>query len=143
MKQIFLFCVLFFLFGIAAIVFGQLKETVILGKWQNENKKMTIEFYKSGATYSAKIVQLAEPTDEAGHPRLDVNNPDPQLRQQPLIGTVIVYGLIFDGSQWKNGTIYLPKRGITANCSVHIDGRKLKIEASKGFYSETKIWSRL
>jgi hypothetical protein len=53
--------------------------------------------FKASTGYAAKIVWMAKPNDEKGKPLLDTKNPNPSLRKNPLIGTVLLYNLQFDG----------------------------------------------
>jgi uncharacterized protein (DUF2147 family) len=136
MKQFLLFI---FLVGFIATGKTQPAGDQILGQWQNEQKNLTVEFYKNGETYSAKIVNIISPNGETV---LDKNNPDRKKRNQPLAGTDLISGLEYSAGSWENGKLYLPKRGMYANCSLSIVNGQLHIAASKGMFSETKIWSR-
>lgn len=115
----------------------------IVGFWFNEDKTSKIEIYKSGETYSGKIVWLAEVEKNPGSKPKDKNNPNSKLREREIIGLVILSNLKYSGGIWKDGTIYTPKRGAYADCKVELmaDG-KLKITASKSGFTKTQIWSR-
>ena len=91
----------------------------ILGLWNTEKKDAKIKVYKCGAKYCGKIDWLKEATYPAGSkegapgtPILDHNNPDPELRKKPLIGSPILINFIFAGDNlWKNGKIYNSDNG--------------------------------
>jgi len=136
MKQLLLFL---FLIGFIATGKAQSGGDRILGLWQNEQKNLTVEFYKNGETYSAKIVTIISPNGEM---LLDKNNPEKKKRNQPLVGTDLISGLEYSSDVWKNGKIYAPKRGIYLNCKITVQDNELHITASKGILSETKIWTR-
>jgi uncharacterized protein (DUF2147 family) len=127
-----------------AIIFAQTSADVINGIWQNEKKTIKIEFFKTSAGYSAKIIWMEDANNENGKPKLDTENPNPSLRKNPLIGTVIIYNLKYDGKKsYRSGKIYAPKRGMTADCVVTmVSTNEISISAKKGFFSETKNWTR-
>ncbi len=93
----------------------------ILGVWNTEDKDAKIEIYKCGIKYCGKILWLQEPTyppdskeGAPGTPKLDQNNPNPELRKTPLIGLPILLDFMFDGNNsWKKGKIYNSESGKT------------------------------
>ncbi len=93
----------------------------ILGIWNNEEKDARIEIFKCGEKYCGKVVSLTEPNYPAGSkvgipgtPKLDRHNPAPALRARPIVGLQVMNDFVFAGdSQWKDGTVYDPKRGKT------------------------------
>jgi len=69
----------------------------IFGRWSvtgnPEGRNTKVESFKCDSNYCGKIVELREPhypaDDEggmAGNPKVDRNNPDPELRTRPLLG---------------------------------------------------------
>ncbi len=91
----------------------------IVGLWNTEKKDAKIEIYKCGAKYCGKIAWLKDPDYPVGSkegapgtPILDHNNPDPELRKKPLIGTRILIDFMFAGDNlWKDGKIYNSDNG--------------------------------
>ncbi|MBP1639383.1 MAG: hypothetical protein H6Q17_966 [Bacteroidetes bacterium] len=128
----------------SAIIFAQTNVDAINGIWQNDKKNIKIEFFKTTIGHSAKITWMEQANDENGKPKLDTKNPNPALRKNPLVGTVIIYNLKYDRKKtYSSGKIYAPKRGITANCMVTmISNNEISISAKKGIFSETKNWTR-
>jgi uncharacterized protein (DUF2147 family) len=87
---------------------------------------------------------LAEDNDKKGQPLLDVKNPNPALRKNPLVGTLIVYGLQLEGGVYTKGKIYAPKRGVVVDGSAKLlSENKLEITGKKGLMSNSQIWTRL
>ena len=121
---------------------AQNKGDEVLGRWVNEQKTSKIEFVREGDCYVGKLVWMAEANDASGKPKTDCNNPDAGKRNQPLVGSTLISGLSYANEKWTGGKLYLPKRGMYANCSLSIVNGQLHISASKGMFSETKIWSR-
>lgn len=127
---------------VSTAIKAQIPADKIVGVWLNEDKTTKIEIFKTGNTYSGKIVWLAQPDDANGKPRLDKNNPDPDKKNQKILGLTIISELKYSNNKWTGGTFYGPKRGQYANCSVKLKSGQLLITVSKGFLSETKIWTK-
>jgi len=91
----------------------------ILGVWNTAKEDAKIEIYKCGTKYCGKIIWLKEATYDAGSkegvpgtPILDHNNPNPELRKKPLIGSSILIDFVFTGDNlWKDGKIYNSENG--------------------------------
>jgi uncharacterized protein (DUF2147 family) len=102
----------------AAFAFAAGKDD-ILGLWNTEKKDAKIKIYKCGTKYCGKIAWLKEAAYPAGSkegvpgtPILDHNNPNPELRKKPLIGSPILIDFVFaDHDLWKNGKIYNADNG--------------------------------
>jgi uncharacterized protein (DUF2147 family) len=67
---------------------------------------------------------LRSPFDEDGCEWRDSRNPDPDLRDRPLIGLQILSGLhaADDDRSWSGGLIYDPTSGRTYRCTLELDG---------------------
>jgi uncharacterized protein (DUF2147 family) len=48
----------------------QTNSDAIIGSWFNQEKDGVVEIYKSGSTYSGKIVWMKTPNDENGNPKV-------------------------------------------------------------------------
>ena len=128
----------------------------VVGVWETEPDEhgyARIEIVRSGATYVGKIAWLSEPRfaddDEpewAGRPKTDRANPDPQLRQRPIVGLRILDGLEYvGGGQWKHGRIYDPSRGKTYRCQMKlVDDTTLRLRGFIGvsLFGRGTTWLR-
>ncbi|MCK9418022.1 MAG: DUF2147 domain-containing protein [Nitrospirae bacterium] len=93
----------------------------ILGVWNNQEKSAKIELFKCGDKYCGKLVELTEPNYPEGSregvpgtPKLDNNNPDPNLRKTPRLGLAILRDFAHAGeNKWAGGKVYDPKNGKT------------------------------
>ena len=101
----------------------------LIGIWQTadtENGCSHIEITRVGDEYEGRIVWLSKPRydedDERGMGGLEVidrENPDPQLREQPILGLRLMHSFIFDGKRkWKDGRIYDPENGKEYRCKL-------------------------
>ena len=144
------------LFMVAPLMAGD--GDAILGVWATDpdgnGGQAHIEIYAVGDLYSGKIVWLEEPLytaededGEEGEPKIDRNNPDPDLQSRPIMGLELMQGFKFDGKgTWKKGTIYDPDNGKTYKCKVRIgeDG-ELNVRGYIGvsMLGRTSVWTRV
>jgi len=137
-----IFCTLLFAFS-GFFIFGQNADAIV-GTYLKADGKSKIEFYKSGNTYSGKIVWLKEPNDEKGNPKKDVNNSDKSLRERPLMGLVNITGLKYDGEgKYIDGRAYRPVEGdeVKFKVTVKEDGT-ISATGSKYGFSRTETWKK-
>jgi uncharacterized protein (DUF2147 family) len=130
---------------IACQIIAQAQESPdnIIGVWLNEDNTNKIEIYNVDDTYSGKIVWIAQLENNPGLDPKDKNNPDPEKRNQSILGMDIITGLKYSNGKWKEGTIYTPKKGIYADCEVILPSEdQLILTVSKGFFSKTQKWKR-
>ncbi len=125
----------------------------ILGLWNLMNREAQFEIYKCGAEYCGKISYLREPDcpcEEkdglAGHPKMDLHNPDPALRGRTLLGLPLLEGFRYTGDHtWDGGRIYNPEDGRKYRCKLWLDGEnQLKVRGYIGFslLGKTETWIR-
>jgi uncharacterized protein (DUF2147 family) len=115
----------------------------ILGIWVTEDNSAWLEFSRSGKTFQARLIWLAEPNRPDGHPKTDRNNPDARLQNRTLLGIPVIWNLLFQDDKWVNGAIYSIKRGTIADCTVEMpDTQSLRIKVYKGILSGTQTWKR-
>ncbi len=99
------------------------------GTWAMKNGKVTVNVSDCGTGLCGTIVALKEPISKIdGKPKIDRENPDPSLRQRPLIGLSILVGMKAAGEgQWE-GAIYNPDDGKTYTGTVKLDGSTMKVQ---------------
>ena len=114
------------------------------GIWSMSNGKVTVRISSCGSNLCAKIVGLKEPISKIdGKPKIDRENPDPGLRQRPLIGLQILIGMKPAGDgNWK-GAIYNPDDGRTYSATVRLDGGAMKVKGCvAGVFCKTNTFLR-
>lgn len=100
----------------------------ILGLWQTDATDKGyahVEITRRDGLYEGRIVWLSEPDfpsgdPEAGRPKADRLNPDPELRGQPILGLQLMTGFRFADDTWKGGRIYDPETGKTYKCGIKL-----------------------
>ena len=118
--------------------------SVIAGTWLSGDGDGLIEIVRKGESISGHI--LGSATGESDRPDKDLNNPDPQLRERPLVGLQILGGFTYDGEgKWSGGQIYDPNSGNTYRCKLKlIDANTLKVRGFIGvsLLGRTETWKR-
>ena len=90
---------------------------------------------------------MRSPFDDEGCDLRDRNNPEPALRQRPVVGLEILHGLTpgADGT-WTDGRIYDPGSGSTYTCNIVLDGDdRLRLRGYIGIplLGRTTTWTRV
>ncbi|MCL2246420.1 MAG: DUF2147 domain-containing protein [Lentimicrobiaceae bacterium] len=125
------------------LVFGQ-SEDAIVGTYLKADGKSKVEFYKSGSTYSGKIVWLQQPNDKNGQPKKDVENSDKSLRERPLMGLITISGLKYAGAgSYIEGKAYRPAEGDEIKLKIKLNGDgTINVTGSKYGFSKTEVWKK-
>jgi uncharacterized protein (DUF2147 family) len=63
---------------------------------------------------------LKAPKDEKGQAKLDVKNPEANLKTRPILGLEMLKDFVYDDGKWVDGKIYDPKTGKTYSCNMNI-----------------------
>lgn len=107
--------------GLAAMT-GQALAESPTGTWRMSNGKVTVRVTPCGGGLCGRVVALKKPHDDKGRPRLDKENPNPALRQRPVVGLTILSNMRPDGHGTWSGTIYNPDDGNTYSSSLQLIG---------------------
>lgn len=112
--------------------------TSITGKWLTPAKDSIIEIAPCGPKMCGRVWKILKPKGDG----LDRNNPNPALRNRPILGGVAILSDFIDGgSQW-TGTIYDPRNGKSyrSNVAKNPDG-SLKVQGCIAFFCQTQTWT--
>lgn len=126
----------------------------IVGRWLNGKGVAIIEIYKADDQYNGKVVWLKErayPSDDpkgmAGRERIDRENPDPDLRDRPILGLVIMRNFVFDGqNSWSKGRVYDPENGKEYRGRMTLtspDALSLRGYVGLTVFGRTEKWTRV
>lgn len=133
---LFVFSVLLFSTSTSA----QVKAEAIVGEWLTAAKDGKVEIYKTDDKFFGKITWGNKKGSK------DTNNPDPKLRDQNLIGMVLLKNFVFNGKEkWEDGTIYDPNNGKTYSCVIRLkDSKTLEVRGYIGIslLGRTEVWTR-
>ena len=97
----------------------------IAGFWMSSQKNVIVEIYRDSLDFKGRVVWFDD-TDDTSNPmhlRMDMQNPDKNLRTQKIIGLVVLKGLTFNTrcKCWQNGQIYDTQSGKTWNASIELE----------------------
>jgi uncharacterized protein (DUF2147 family) len=139
MKKAFSFLVIVLL-AIQNLSAQKVNKDAIVGEWLSEAKDGRVQIYKVGEKFFGKVIWGKDGS------RKDVNNPDPKLKEQNIIGSVILKDFGFTGKAWEDGTVYDPKNGKTYSCAMKMpDANTLSIRGFIGFslLGRSTTWTRV
>jgi uncharacterized protein (DUF2147 family) len=124
-------------------------ETAPIGRWKTVDDatgsvNSVVVIWEESGTLSGRIEKLIPP---------DPHDPDPRcvrcegdMKNKPLIGLRILWGLRKSGDHWAGGVILDPDNGKTYRCFVDMQdgGEKLKVRGFIGFslLGRTQYWLR-
>lgn len=103
--------------AVAALSTAAQAAAPISGRWVTPSKDGVVEIYACGNAMCGKLAQFLK-APPGGNAQKDVNNPNPALRNRPLLGINLLSGFKADGNEWK-GHIYDPRNGNTYRSVVY------------------------
>lgn len=113
----------------------------ILGLWLTADQEGYVEITETSGVYQGTIVGGPDDTE-----RFDEKNPDPRLRDRPLLGLTIMTGFTSTGDgKWTGGRIYDPNNGKTYKCTLELgENGTLKVRGYVGisWFGRTETWTR-
>ena len=138
-------CLLFFALLSATPVGAQSPTPV--GVWLHANERIQVEIVSCGDRLCGNIVWFKWPNDAQGLPLVDLKNPNPALRERPLLGLAILSDLRRAGElTWEDGKIYNPDDGkdYRARMSIQRDGSlRVRAYVLLPLFGENQIWKRV
>jgi|EndMetStandDraft_9_1072997.scaffolds.fasta_scaffold46695_1 uncharacterized protein (DUF2147 family) len=112
----------------------------LIGVWRHPDNGSHIQIYSCGASACAKVASVTE----AG--RKDVHNPDPKLRDRPVVGVVIMNGGKKVGPLKWQGRLYNTLDGGTYSGTLELMSEKqLKLSGCVlgGLICDSRVWTRV
>lgn len=117
-----------------------------VGTWLHGNKRIKVAIAPCGDALCGSIVWFRWPNDAEGAPLVDLMNPNPALRDRPLLGLRVLDGLRPEGpGKWTGGRIYNPDDGVQyrAELTIGEDGdARIRAYVLLPLFGKTFIWTR-
>ena len=118
----------------------------LIGTWKTiddvtGDAKSHIEIYQDNGAFCGKIKSLLQ-----RDPDTVCESCKGVKKDQPLVGMVIMEGLIPHKNYWSNGTIMDPENGKTYKCKIYLESPdKLKVRGYIGIEAlgRNQYWTRL
>ncbi len=136
-----------FMAGATCLATGPALASDLTGVWLTAKGESEIEIAPCGDVFCGKILQILKPHNGQEGPSTDVNNPDPALRSQPILGLTILTGLksAGDANEWK-GSVYNPDDGKNYDVTLTLkhDGDVLNVEGCLAYIlCDSQKWTRV
>src|SRR5262245_14646778 len=118
-----------------------------VGLWYAEGGAAQVAIEPCGEALCGRVVWLRSPLDEDGCELRDRHNPEPGLRNRPVVGLEVLRGLSprADGT-WSDGRIYDPGSGNTYTCFASLENaNRLRLRGYLGIplIGRTTTWIRV
>lgn len=111
----------------------------VTGQWLTDEQDGIIEIGRCGDKICGRLARSLVPIKG---PPFDRHNPDPALRNRPIVGLPVLLGFIADGKVWR-GQIYDPRRGRHYKATLErIAGDRLKVRGCISVICRTIMWTR-
>jgi uncharacterized protein (DUF2147 family) len=119
------------------------------GNWLTEKKSGIVQVFPcwaGGDELCGKLVWFRIGPGDPNPGGLDLHNPDPARRDQPLCGLMFMYGFkSADPNNWEGGTVYDPESGNTYHATMKLqpDGA-LRLHGYIGIslIGASEVWTR-
>lgn len=113
----------------------------VAGNWLTEDRSAIIAVQPCGRQMCGSIAKILK--NRPGKPWTDAHNPDPKLRDRPVLGLTIVSGLNPAVDRWEGGRIYDPQSGKSYKSYIqpNADG-SLKVAGCILVFCQAQRWTR-
>lgn len=129
--------------GLAALAGSAEAAGTVQGVWLTQTGSGKVRIAPCGSKLCGTIVWVKNPLDKTtGKPQLDVKNPDPALRDRPIVGLQMIRDFkSVPGGRWAGGSIYDPESGKTyaSKLNLNPDGT-LKVEGCIAIICQAQTW---
>lgn len=118
------------------------------GRWLTEKKGAVVEISRCfDGTLCGRLIWFRLKTLAERNPGgLDINNPSPERRNQPLCGLTVLYGFKpAEPGVWEDGTVYDPRDGSAYNATMRMqaDGTlRLRGYIGISLIGASETWAR-
>ncbi len=113
----------------------------VTGDWLTVGGKAKVTISDCGDGTPCGEIAWLDPVSAEGD--IDGNNPDPALRERPLVGVMMLWGFKEKKGRWIKGQIYNPEDGKTYGSRIELETHSiLKVKGCVGPICKTQIWSR-
>lgn len=124
---------IFFLLIFSALQIFASSPDDILGVWATSSNKAHIQIFKLKGKYYGKIIWLKNPNDPiTGTPKVDKRNPVAGLRNQSILGLVVLRDFKYNNDEWTAGKIYNPEDGKEYKSYIKLNKNELSVRGYVG-----------
>ena len=130
--------------ALAAIALPALAAPSAQGVWLIQDKSAKVRIAPCGQKLCGTIIWISDKIDKTtGQPPVDSKNPDPALRNRPIVGLQLIKNFSPAGDdKWTGGTIYDPKAGKTFASKMTVTPKgELKVEGCVSVICQGQTWT--
>ena len=100
-----------------------------------------MEIYREGDTLSGRVVEVLR---EGADPMAPCEKCPGELKNQPVLGMRLIWGMKQDGDRWSGGRVLDPESGSDYSCRMQVEGDELHIRGYIGLplLGRTQVWLR-
>ncbi|MFK8021813.1 MAG: DUF2147 domain-containing protein [Pseudomonadales bacterium] len=104
-------------------------QSQIIGVYWFPDKEGQVEIFEKDGEFSGKVVAYDIPD------QLDEKNPDPKLRDQLFLGSLMLEGFTYKpkSKRWEGGTIYDAREGKVYKCRLWFDDKDNAVLKARGY----------
>lgn len=115
------------------------------GTWQTQAGDARVKVSKCGGGLCGVIVSIRDKIDPAtGKPAVDDKNPNPALKNRPMVGVSLFSGMRQVAANKWSGSIYNADDGSTYASNVSVAGPdQLRVEGCVGPICGGETWTRM
>lgn len=129
-----------------AMIFNAQSQTVF-GKWktiddETGQAKSIVEIYEKSGKIYGKIIDIVNPEKRKNL----CSKCSGEDKNAPILGLIIIKGLVKDGDEYNGGKILDPVKGEEYKCLIALEGKdKLKVRGFVGvsLFGRTQYWYRV
>ncbi len=112
----------------------------VTGRWITDDGKAIVTIGHCGTTVCGQISRILAATPKG--PPVDEHNPDPTLRERPILGLQVLSGFTADGDAW-HGRIYSPEEGKSYRSIMRRAAPDtIEVKGCIAFFCKTQTWQR-
>ena len=114
----------------------------VLGNWIIPDRTAVISIERCGSGLCGRIAKAL--VIKPDHPKTDVHNPNPALRDKPLVGLQILSGFSPKQDRWDQGIIYDPESGKSYKSIIRLnpDGSLRVSGCVLSIFCQSQRWTR-
>lgn len=119
-----------------------------IGTWVTQGGRSRVRIFRCGDKLCGRIVWLREPALKDGTKLVDKLNPDPKLRDRPVVGLTVIWDFSKSDrpGRWSGGGMYHPEEGkyYKGALTLRPDGR-LRVRGYRKvpIIGKTQYWTRV
>ena len=119
----------------------------VIGKWktiddETNKPKSIVEIYEKSGKIYGKVIEITE----LEHKKKVCSNCTGDDKNKPILGMIVIKGLLKEGIEYNSGKILDPKNGKLYKCYITLETNdKLKVRGYIGIslFGRTQYWYRV